>query len=370
MIRVAIIGVGYWGPNLLRNFNDIPDCRVTLVCDRDEKRLQSVCEGFPSVRATTDVDDVFNGQVDAVVIATPAKTHYALTRRALEAGLHAFVEKPLATTVGHCEQLVEIAKRQKVVLFVGHIFLYSAPVIKLKEIVESGELGEPYYVSSTRLNLGPVRHDVSALWDLAPHDVSIILELMGTMPDAVSCSGLARLNQSVHDVCNLTLHYGGKKLGLIHVSWLDPNKTRVMTVVGSKRMAVYNDLEPIDKIKVYDRGIDVPLDTNTENALPLNYRHGDYYSPTIGESEPLKLECQTFLDCIAKQKTPHTDGQNGLQVVKVIETASLSLNNGNGRVPLERFCATNTNGNGSTPRESGTRSTCAACLYAEESSRP
>ncbi len=335
MIRIAVIGVGYWGPNLLRIFDNLPDCQVTTVCDRDAKRLQSVCKGFPEVHATTDAGEVFDSDIDAVVIATPAKSHFRLARQALESGLHTFVEKPLATTSGECEKLIEIADRKGVVLFVGHVFLYSAPVMKLKELVNNGDLGDLYYISSTRLNLGPVRHDVSALWDLAPHDVSIMLELMDTMPTAVSCSGLARLKHSVHDVCNITLHFKEKKLGLVHVSWLDPNKRRMMTVVGSKKMVEYNDIDQMEKIKIYDRGIDVPPYTDSYGDFQLSYRYGDTYSPRVVETEPLKVECRSFIDCVTKGETPKTDGRNGLHVVKVIEAAAKSLYNGNGQILLE-----------------------------------
>lgn len=332
MMRVAVIGVGYWGPNLLRNFNSLPDCQITAVCDRDTKRLADVAKAMPTVRTTTDADDVLDGDADAVVIATPAGSHYALARRALESGMHAFVEKPLATSSRECEELIEIADHRGLVLFVGHVFLYSSPVAKLKELVTNGDLGDLYYISSKRLNLGPVRQDVSALWDLAPHDVSIILDLMGTMPQAVSCSGLARLKDSVHDVCDITLHFDDKKMGLVHVSWLDPNKSRVMTVVGSKRMAVYNDIDPLEKVKVYDRGIDVPPYTDSFGEFQLSYRYGDTYSPRIVETEPLKAECRAFVECITEGTTPKTDGRNGLQVVQVIEAASRSLDDSNGRV--------------------------------------
>jgi predicted dehydrogenase len=278
-----------------------------------------------------------------VVIATPAKSHYPLALRALENGLHTFVEKPLATSSEECEQLIELAEKRRRVLFVGHVFLYSAPVAKLRDLVRNGDLGDLYYISARRLNLGPVRHDVSALWDLAPHDVYIMLELMNAMPSTVSCTGLARLNHSLHDVCGMTLHFEGTRMGLLHVSWLDPHKSRVMTVVGSKRMAIYNDIDPLEKIKVYDRGVDVPPDTDSLGEFQLSYRYGDTYSPRIVEGEPLKAECRSFVEAVLQGTSPITDGYNGLQVVRVIEAAERSLRDGGGAVAVE--CASH-EGNG------------------------
>ena len=335
-MRIGIIGVGYWGPNLVRTFGSLDDCEVVVICDRDATRLKQICRSFPAVRATTETDELFKHDLDALVIATPTNTHYALAKRALEQGIHTFAEKPLATTGVACQELIRLADRHKAVLFVGHVFLYSAPVVKLREIVSNGELGELCYISSTRLNLGPVRQDVNSLWDLAPHDVSILLELMGSMPRSVSCSGLAYLNDSIHDVCNLTLYFDDKKMGMIHVSWLDPCKRRVMTIVGSKRMAVYDDTEVVEKIKIYDRGIGVPESTDSLSKFQYSYRYGDTYSPRLAEVEPLKTECQSFIDCIVKGEQPKTDGQNGLQVVQVIEAADCSLRDSNARVSVEQ----------------------------------
>ncbi|MHC4179026.1 MAG: Gfo/Idh/MocA family protein [Planctomycetota bacterium] len=336
MIRVGIIGVGYWGPNLVRSFDSLRDCQVAAVCDRDVNRLKQICETFPAARLTTDATELLNHDLDAVVIATPTNTHYSLAKEALERGLHTFAEKPLATNSGQCQELIRLADRRGAVLFVGHVFLYSAPVAKLKELVSNGELGELCYISSSRLNLGPVRQDVNALWDLAPHDVSIILDLMGAMPQSVSCSGLAYLNDSVHDVCSLTLHFEDKKMGIVHVSWLDPRKRRVMTIVGSKRMAVYDDIEPLEKIKIYDRGIDAPTYTDSFGEFQYSYRYGDTYSPRLVEKEPLKIECRSFIDCIVKGVRPKTDGQNGLQVVRVIHAADRSLRDSGARIPVEQ----------------------------------
>lgn len=335
MLRIGIIGLGYWGPNLLRCFSRFTDCQVVVVCDRDASRLAEVQRQFPGIRGTEQVDDVLNpNDVDAVVIATPTETHFALAHRALQLGLHAFVEKPLATLTDECHSLTTLAAAKNRVLFVGHVFLYSAPVQKLRELVFDDALGELCYICSRRLNLGPVRRDVNAMWDLAPHDISIILELMDTTPKSVSCSGLAYLREGVHDVCNLSIHFHDNRIGIIHVSWLDPHKKREMTVVGSKKMAVYDDIDPLEKIKVYDIGVDAPAYVSSFGEFAYSYRYGDTFSPRLNEEEPLKLECRAFVDAIVKNAPCRTDGKNGEDVVRVLEAADRSLHNGGGHVSL------------------------------------
>lgn len=337
MIRIGLIGLGHWGPNLVRCFYEFPECEVTYVCDRDAERLRRVCQRLPGVVGTSDDAEVLRSdRVDAVVIATPTRTHYSLAKRALDEGLHAFVEKPLATSALECTDLIQRAEANGCVLFVGHVFLYSAAVAKLKEIVAAGELGEIYYISSTRLNLGPVRQDVNALWDLAPHDISVILELMGASPTSVNCSGLAYLDQNIHDVCNLTMRFPQNRIGIVHVSWLDPNKRRVMTIVGSKKMAVYDDIQPLEKIRIYDTGVEAPRAASTFGEFPYSYRYGDIYCPRIQEVEPLKAETRCFVDAILTGDRPKTDGWNGLRVVEVIEAADASLRDSGGHVALPR----------------------------------
>jgi predicted dehydrogenase len=335
MVRVGVIGVGYWGPNLVRCLQELPECQVAYICDRNTTRLRQICNRFPDVIGTTDAADVLRrDRVDAVVIATPIKTHYPLAVRALDAGLHTFVEKPLATSGDECLDLIERADANHRVLFVGHVFLYSAAVAKLKEIVASGELGDIYYISSTRLNLGLVQRDVNVLWDLAPHDLSIILELMGRPPISVSCSGLAYLDQAIHEVCNLTMRFPDNRIGLVHVSWLDPHKRRMMTVVGSKKMAVYDDIEPLEKIRIYDHGVQAATDPTTFGEFLYSYRYGDILSPRIAEVEPLKAEIRSFIEAIVSNTRPKTDGWNGLRVVEVIEAANQSLRDSGGHVPV------------------------------------
>jgi len=335
MIRVGVIGLGYWGPNLVRCFAELGDCKVTTVCDRDVERLIRLTERFPGIRPTESIDDVLNSDiVDAVVVATPTRTHYEIASRALDRGLHTFVEKPLATGSADCRDLIRRAEANNVRLFVGHVFLHSAPVNKLRELIDDGELGEVCYLSSTRLNLGPVRQDVNALWDLAPHDISIILHLLDEQPTSVSCTGLAHLNRRVHDVCNLTLHFEDHKLGIIHVSWLDPHKKRELTVVGTKKMAVYDDLQQ-EKVKVYNKGIDAPAHSSDFGEFQYSYRYGDTYSPWLNESEPLKAECAEFVRSIVDGHDALTDGTNGLHMVQVLEAADASLRDGGARVLLD-----------------------------------
>ena len=334
MIRVGIVGLGYWGPNLVRCFSELENCKVTAVCDQSHDQLLRISDRFPGVYPVESFDALLDRDlVDAVVIATPTSTHFKLASKALEHDLHVFVEKPLARTSDDCRKLVDLANERNRVLFVGHVFLHSAPVLKLRELVQSGELGNINYISSRRLNLGPVRKDVSALYDLAPHDISMMLFLLGQTPESVTCAGLAHLNAGVHDVCNLTMQFAGNKIGMIHVSWLDPRKERVLTVVGDKKMAVYDDLEQ-EKIKIYDKGIDTPPPSSDFAEFQISYRYGGSYSPWIQEREPLKAECADFIRCIDEGDVPHTDGENGYQVTQVLEAAHHSLMQGGHPVRL------------------------------------
>lgn len=336
MIRVGIVGLGYWGPNLVRCFSDLENCKVTTVCDQNYDQLLAIKDRFPSVYPIENFDAMLERDlVDAVVIATPTASHFELTMKALEHDLHVFVEKPLAQTSADCRRLIETAGERNRTLFVGHVFLHSAPVIKLRELVASGELGNINYISSRRLNLGPVRKDVSALYDLAPHDISMMLYLLDQKPLFVACSGFAKLNPGIQDVCNLTMSFADNRMGMIHVSWLDPRKERILTVVGDKKMAVYDDLEQ-EKIKIFDKGIDSPGTASGDYAdFQFSYRYGGSYSPYISEQEPLKAECAEFLRCIEDGDVPLTDGVNGLNVVEVLEAAQRSLELGGQPIELD-----------------------------------
>ena len=327
MIRIGIVGLGYWGPNLVRCFSELSDCKVTAVCDQSYDQLIRIKDRYPGVYPIEDYDALLQRNiVDALVIATPTNTHFELAAKALSKGIHVFIEKPLAKTSEQCRTLIKLAEINNCTLFVGHVFLHSSPVLTLKQIVDSGELGNINYISSRRLNLGPVRKDVSALYDLAPHDISMMMFLLGGKPERVSCTGIDLIRPGIHDVCNLSMHFTGNRMGMLHVSWLDPRKERVLTVVGDKKMAVYDDLEQ-EKIKIYDKGIEAPPPAGDFAEFQISYRYGGSYSPFVKEREPLKAECADFIRCIQEKCPPITGGENGLAVVEVLEAANESLMN-------------------------------------------
>lgn len=333
MIRVAVVGCGYWGPNLVRNFFEIPQCELIWCCDKNAEMLDGISRRYPTLKCTTDFEEVLDSDVDAVSIATPIRTHYGLARQALEAGKHTLVEKPLAYSYEECLELVELSERARKVLMVGHTFEYNPAVHKLKEIVDSGELGDIRYIYSSRVNLGQVRSDVNALWNLAPHDISIYLYLLGTMPVQLSARGKGFLNPEVEDVAFLYLEFDGGVIAHTHVSWLDPSKIRRMTVVGSEKMVVYDDMDPEGKIRVYDKGVIELGEIYGEFHIKL--RAGDITIPRLDMREPLRVECEHFLHCIETGETPRSDGRSGARVVKILEYAQHSMRN-NGKEIIVR----------------------------------
>lgn len=336
MIRVGIVGLGYWGPNLVRCFSELPDCTLAAVCDQSEDQLSKISGRYPDVACFDDFDQLIDsGSIDAMVLATPTKTHYSLAARALSKGIHVFVEKPLAETSDQCRQLIDMAEANSAVLFVGHVFLHSSPVLQLRQLIEDGELGRINYISSRRLNLGPVRQDVSALFDLATHDISMMLYFLNERPERVSCTGIDLLKPGNHDVVNLTMHFPENRMGMIHVSWLDPHKDRVLTIVGDQKMAIYDDLA-LEKIKIYDKGVLPPAGSGDLAEFHFSYRYGGSYSPFINEREPLKAECAAFIHSIANNESPVTDGYNGLAVVEVLEAAQQSLLAQGGPIQIRR----------------------------------
>ena len=335
MINVGIIGCGYWGPNLIRNFNWLPNSNMLVCCDKDAKRLERMKRLYPGIQATGDTEALFKDpRLDAVGIATPVFTHYNLASEALVNKKHVFVEKPLTHSVETCLSLIETAEKTDRVLMVGHTFEYTAAVNKIKEIVEAGQLGEPLYVSGIRLNLGLFQHDINVVWDLAPHDISIITYVLGQVPKSVNCQGKSHYKKGIEDVATLTLNYENGVIAFIHSSWLDPNKIRKTTIVGSKKMLVYNDVEPQEKIKIYDKGVDAPPYYDTYGDFQFSYRYGDIYSPRLEDYEPLTKQCQHFVDCIEQGLRPRTDGYSGLRVVSVLEAAAKSLQHGGQAVPV------------------------------------
>ena len=342
MIGIGVVGVGYWGPNLIRNFAASDGCTLIGVADLDEGRLERIGDLYPKVTTTTRFQDLLdNDEIQGIVLATPADSHFEMAVRVLQAGKGVFVEKPLASSVTECEELVNLARQQKKVLMVGHTFEYNAAVKRVEEYIRNQELGEIYYIYSQRLNLGVVRRDVDAMWNLAPHDVSIALRWLGEMPVAVNAQGYTYLQEGVEDVVYLNLEFASGVAVHIHVSWLDPGKVRRMTVVGSRKMVVYDDASTEAKIQLFDKGIDRQhIDGSLGSfdsfgKFQLIQRAGDVLIPQIDFIEPLKVECAHFIECIVEGKTPVTDGENGLRVVKVLEAASQSLARGGSSVEIK-----------------------------------
>jgi len=335
MIKIAVVGFGYWGPNLVRNFNSVAGCKVKKVCDADAKRLEHLKSLYYDVETTSEFENIINDpEIGAVVIATPVGFHFEMAKKSLEAGKHTFVEKPMASSVKQCRELIEIAKQNKLILMVGHTFIYSTAVQKIKEIVDSGGLGELYYISARRLNLGLFQKDINVAWDLAPHDISIILHIANKLPVSVNCQGKAHINPNIEDVTNMTLNFADGFFSVIQSSWLDPNKVRELTFVGNKKMLVYNDIEPNEKLKIYDKRVDVPPFYDTFAEFQYSYHYGDMYSPYIKMTEPLKVECEHFVDCIKTGRKPLTGGPQGLQVVQILEAAKQSLLQGGAAVEI------------------------------------
>jgi predicted dehydrogenase len=341
-VRVAHVGLGYWGPNLLRNMMTVRRAQVVAVADLDRDRLADVAQNGRAIATTTDYRELLGDPgVDAVVIATPAAIHARLVREFLEAGKHVLVEKPLALTGDECSGLAALAEERGLALMVGHTFLYNAAVRRMKQYVDEGELGEVFYIYSQRLNLGRVRNDVNALWNFAPHDVSILIYLLSQSPTEVSARGFAYLQPGVEDVVFMTLLFPNGTSANVHISWLDPHKIRKMTVVGSRKMAVYDDVSSDARIVVYDRGVDrvptadSPRDFKSFADFQLRLRSGDVTIPAFKFSEPLQLECEHFIDCICGGKRPLTDGRHGAAVVRVLEAAQQSMHRSGAAVRIE-----------------------------------
>ena len=326
MVKLAVVGVGGWGKNLARNYFQLNrECTLKSICDTDSKRLEQMRSQLPGVGTTTRFDDLLeDAELDAVVIATPAPTHHALARAALLAGKDVYVEKPLVLEVAHGEELIETAQRNNRILMVGHLLEYHPVVNRLRQMIIDGELGEIYYIYNQRVNLGTVRGDENAMWNFAPHDVSSILYLLGREPTDVSARGQSYLQEGIEDVVFMTMNFGGKSMAHIHVSWLDPHKIRKITVVGSKKMAVFDDGEGQEKLRIYDKGAAQNADYNTY-AEYITLRFGDVVIPYVKLTEPLAIECRHFIEAVRTRKSPLSDGADGLRVVKVLDAAQQSL---------------------------------------------
>jgi predicted dehydrogenase len=333
--RVGVIGCGYWGPNLVRTFLEIPDATVVAVADRDPTRLEFVQMRHPHIQHfLTDHAQMFDLGLDAVVVSTPPETHHAIASECLKQGLDVLVEKPLATDSRDALELVELAEANDRILLVGHIGIYNPAVRALKEMIDAGELGEIRYVDAVRAGLGMFHPSLNVVWDLAPHDVSILLHLIGGKLESVSTHGVGCVRADVEDVAYMTMTFEEGILAHSRVSWLDPFKTRRITVIGSDKMVVYDDLEAHEKLKVYDKRVSAIRRTDTFGEFQFTYHYGSVVSPYILFEEPLRLEALHFLDCIRERAQPLTDGRKGLQVVKVIEAAQDSLRLGGDPVSI------------------------------------
>jgi predicted dehydrogenase len=336
-IKLGVVGCGYWGPNLIRNFRALPDCSLKMMCDLSEDRLKHLKTLYPEIRGETDFGHMLNGAgLDAVVIATSVKLHFPMARAALLAGKHTFIEKPMAASSTECEELIELAQKKGLILMIGHTFLYSPAVTKIKQIVDMGDLGDIRYISARRLNLGLFQKDINVAWDLAPHDISIILHIMGEKPITVNCRGSAHVTPGVEDVTSMCLTFGKDRSAIVHSSWLDPRKIREMTIVGSKRMIVYDDVAQLEKIRIFDVRVERPPFYDTFAEFHYAYHYGDVYVPYIKQEEPLKAECQHFLDCIRESKTPLSDGKQGMEMVRILEASSLSLKQHGSAIRLDQ----------------------------------
>jgi predicted dehydrogenase len=331
-LKVGIIGAGYWGPNLVRNFSEAPGADVVAVADLDQGRLDALHKRFPAVRTTTKYRELLSDPaIDAICVVTPIKTHRPLAEEAFAAGKHVFVEKPLGGTVADAESIVAAARRAGRVLMVGHTFVYNPAVTTVRAIIERGELGKIQYVDSQRVNLGLHQFDFNVLWDLGPHDVSIVLYWLQEQPEWVQCVGGCYVQSDIEDVVFLTMGFPSGAIAHAHLSWLAPSKLRTMTVIGDKKMALYDDSHQSEKVKVFDHGVEAL----SADELRRSYRSGDIHSPRVGLTEALQLEVRHFIECIRDGVTPRSDGEAGVRVVRVLEAANRSLRAAGARVSLK-----------------------------------
>lgn len=323
-MKFGVVGYGYWGPNIVRNIQSQSAAAVVAICDKSEKNLKRAAGANPGVRVTSDVTELLKStEIDAIAVVTPVWTHFELAKAALEHGKHVFIEKPFTSTSAQALELIEIAAQKKLTLMVDHTFLFTGAVRKIKQLVDDGTLGKIYYYDSTRVNLGLFQHDVNVLWDLAPHDLSIIDYVLGMKPEAVVATGQAHIS-NMADVAYLTLYYPEKVIAHVCVNWLSPVKVRSTLLGCEKQMLVWNDLEVDEKIKIYDRGVNVTAQEGVYEAL-VSYRSGDMWAPKVEATEALKVEMAYFVDCVNTGKKPFNDGESGYRVVRMLEAAEESL---------------------------------------------
>jgi predicted dehydrogenase len=334
-LGVAVIGCGYWGPNLVRNFSTCPTSQVVMLCDRSEEALARVGALCPEAQRVGDFQQVLdNPAVAAIAIATPVATHAPLAKAALRAGKHVLLEKPMATSERDGEELIRLAERGGLTLMVDHTYVFSPPVRKIRELVQSGEIGNIFYIDGVRINLGLFQSDVNVLWDLAPHDLSIVDFLLGRLPRTVAASGASHTRSGQEDVAYLNLDFGGGVMAHFHVNWLSPVKVRHLIIAGSKKSIVYNDLNPWEPLKIYDQGIHEGESTEARHGAMISYRTGDIWSPRLEPGEPLQNVVRHYIECIQTKGTPISDGRAGLRVVRILEAAERSVKAQGGRITL------------------------------------
>jgi len=332
-MKVGIIGCGYWGPNLVRNFNALDDLEVVAVSDVRKERLDFISRLFPAIKTlTTEADDIIkNPDIDAVVISTPVSSHFPLGKEALSNGKHLFMEKPFTATVEEAMRLIDLAESKKLRIMVDHTFIYTGAVQTIKKIIDTGQLGDLYYFDSVRVNLGLFQHDVNVIWDLAPHDVSIMEYLLDKNPTAIAATGVAHFDPHIENIAYISTYYDNNLMGHIHVNWLAPVKIRKTLISGSRKMIVYDDMEPSEKVKIYDKGIDIVQGKDQIYDILVQYRTGDMLAPQIDLTEALKKVSREFYDSINEDRPALTDGVAGMRVVKILETANKSIH-ANGQV--------------------------------------
>jgi len=335
-LRVGVIGYGYWGPNLIRNFSACPATEVLAVCDSNPRQIEALRTNLSHVKAVQSVDELLELKPDAVAIATPVSTHHALATRCLEAGIHVLVEKPLAATSREAESLVELAARKGCVLMVDHTYLFSNPIRRIREIIEAGELGDLYYVDSVRINLGLFQRDVNVIWDLAPHDLSIVDHVLGRDARSISAWGCGHADPDIEDIAYVNVDYDDRMLASFHVNWLSPVKVRQMIFAGSRKSLIFNEMNTAEPIKIYDRGIELGESPEDRRKLLVNYRSGDVWSPHVDHGEALQGVVSHFAECIRTNQSPISDGRLGLRVVRLLESATRSIRAQGGRVVLSQ----------------------------------
>lgn len=335
-IKVGVIGCGYWGPNIIRNFNDNYHIDLKYVCDLSQEKVDRVKLRYPTVVATTNYKELLKDRnIHAIAVVTPVFTHYKLVKEALEAGKHVLVEKPFTATVKEAETLVDLAAKRKLVLLVDHTYIYTNAIMRIKDLISAGELGETYYFDSVRVNLGLFQNDVNVIWDLAPHDLSIMDFIIEKKPLSVVAIGSSHTGSKLEDIAYVTVKFKDDFIAHFHVNWMSPVKIRKIIIGGSKKMAVFDDLDPSEKVKIYDKGVELSKSNRKSVYKSLvQYRIGDMYAPAIDSTEALRIEVDHFVDCIKNNKKPISDGEAGLRVVRILEAATKSLKKGGMKVNI------------------------------------